>query len=198
MQRPAAASAAPASTRPQEGKATTTMPSVRPPSRLPSIDTVKFVATQGAKAVFVQSVLLLLMWGVSSLLGWLSSSEWAAGIFLNVLFCGTQFMQLSQSVLSVFMDTVQERTNGTEASAPPRKEAAPGALGETKMEHIADKWDKWFNRAMLGALLLPLAFVYFPSSGEITELACCTAAQWALKMACFVGFPREMMSVPTS
>jgi hypothetical protein len=173
--------AGPAQPAEARGAAPAGVPQLVPKSRLPSRETVLFVAKGGAKAAFVQSFFLVLIGATSGLLGAGASEAWGARL-RSLLFFALQLAQISALVPALLAALVQRHASRERAGA-----SAPAA----------DRWEPWFNAALFAALVLPLLWLYWPSQGALRDVALCAAAQWALKLLCTVSFPREVVTVPT-
>ena len=99
-----------------------------------------------------------------------------------------QFVQASGIVVSLFTLRVEQSQSG---GTPIRNENGEPAA-------TPDGWEVWVQVGLLLSLLVPFAFIYLPSDGLMHDLAMCVSVQWFLKMLCFVGFPREIITVPTN
>lgn len=160
----------------EESESESSAPASSLPQALPSVATLRFVAERSGKAAFAQAFVWVVLAAVGGGLGLVVSADAAHGA-LNVCFSLFQFVMLSHAALALFMGHAQRHANKKDDD-----QEAPAA----------DRWEGWFNAALVASIVAPLAGLYVPSTGSLADFAQCQAAQWALKLLCFVSFPREV------
>ena len=171
------------------------------PTWAPSKETMKTVAKTGMKGIVVQIGIVGIIGVIGFVIGKVLNVVigWESGEYIlkNLMFCAVQFLQVSGIVLSLFTASVSKSQRG----AIPIDNNKDKDKNETKNQappHEPDKWEFWVQLTLIFCLIVPFFYLYVPSNKTLYEMVICVFWQWIFKMLCFIGFPREIITVPTN